>query len=123
MLQRVAVSVVDISTAKESWWNKFPLVRSVLPDKGIQQGREQGRERGKTGEARKHSRERSVLRVANFTTGRVYGTNWASQRLRYSLGCLSPFVVGWVVEERNAGSRGYGFPRTSSPCLTLGAAP
>jgi len=34
---------------------KFPLVRSVLPDNGLQQGREQGRERGKVGEARKHS--------------------------------------------------------------------
>jgi len=56
----------------------------------------------------------SVLRVTNFMTGRVCGTRWAPQRLCRNLGCLSPFVVGWVVEERNAGSRGCGFPRTSS---------
>jgi len=65
----------------------------------------------------------SVLRVANFTTGRVCGTRWAAQRMCRNLGCLIPFVVRWVVEERNARSLGRGFPRTSSPCPTLGAAP
>jgi len=44
-------------------------------------------------------------------------------RLFATFGVLVPsFVVGWVVEERNAGSRGCGFPRTSFPCPTPSAA-